>query len=74
MALPEWVQAALHVLVRDPAANGPKPARLGVVRDEDLLEGELLAVVDVADRRERSPHVRFELRQCRNGERRWGDR
>jgi len=43
------------MVVFGPAANGPKPARLGVVRDEDLLEGEPLPVVDVANRHRKFP-------------------
>jgi hypothetical protein len=52
---PEQVLAAVHMVVFGPTANGPKPARLGVVRDEDLLEGEFLAVVDVANRHRKIP-------------------
>ena len=47
---PEEVQAAVHVVVRDLSVDEQELARGRVVRDEDLLKGELLAVVDVADR------------------------
>jgi len=47
---PEEGEAAVHVVVRDLALDEQELARGRVVRDEDLLEGELLAVVDVANR------------------------
>jgi len=47
---PEEVHAAVHVAVRDLAVDEQELTPRRVVRNEDLLEGELLAVVDVANR------------------------